>query len=47
MEKTPDKSYNVAMPDSYYDGKKFCSIGEKYGPFALMDVLLMQEARLK
>lgn len=37
MEKTPDNSYNVAMPDSYYDGKKFCSIGEKYGPFALMD----------
>ena len=35
IEKSVDKSYNVVMPNTYYDGDEFCILGEKYGPFVL------------
>lgn len=35
IEKSVDKSYSVVMPNTYYDGEKFCIFGEKYGPFVL------------
>ena len=35
IEKSVDKSYSVVMPNTYYDGEKFCILGEKYGPFVL------------
>lgn len=35
IEKSVDKSYSIVMPNTYYDGEKFCILGEKYGPFVL------------
>lgn len=35
IEKSVDKTYSVVMPNTYYDGEKFCILGEKYGSFVL------------
>lgn len=35
IEKSVDKTYSIVMPNTYYDGEKFCILGEKYGPFVL------------
>lgn len=35
IEKSVDKTYSIVMPNTYYDGEKFCILGEKYGSFVL------------
>lgn len=35
IEKLVDKTYSIVMPNTYYDGEKFCILGEKYGSFVL------------
>lgn len=38
IEKSVDKTYSIVMPNTYYDGEKFCILGEKYGSFVLTSV---------
>ena len=35
IEKSVDKTYSIVTPNTYYDGEKFCILGEKYGSFVL------------